>query len=164
MSGAIKDHGILGRWVTEQEQNVYHVENLTHIRVLESRLAAFYRGHCVQSEKWIEVNARVDIVFTVNQTVSDDTVDRYIAEMYDQHETRRDDVELIQSPIRDRTTKILELFYEHDRILILLAEVGYEIMEQDLSERLRRDSSEARRHTYRSTRLRSTTKASKVSA
>ena len=88
----------------------------------------------MQSEKWIEVNARVDIVFTVNQTVSDDTVDRYIAEIYDQHETWRDDVALIQSLIRDRKVKILELFCEHDRILILLAEVGYEIMEQDLPE------------------------------
>ena len=37
----------------------------------------------MRSEKRIEVNVRVDIVFAVNQTASDDAVDHYIAEIYD---------------------------------------------------------------------------------
>ena len=55
------------------------------------------------------MNVCVDIVFAVNQTTNDD-------------------VELIQSLIRDRRTKIRELFCK-PTVFLLLAKVGSEIME-----------------------------------
>ena len=62
-----------------------------------------------RSEKWVDANVCVDIVFAVNQTTNDD-------------------VELIQSLIRDRRTKIRELFCK-PTVFLLLAKVGGEIME-----------------------------------
>jgi len=82
----------------------------------------------MRSEEWIEVNAHVDIACVVNPAAGDDAVDRYIAEIYDRHETQCADVALIQSIIQDKKVKRLELFCEHDRILVLPAEVGYEII------------------------------------
>jgi len=67
-----------------------------------------------------------------------DAIDQYIAEIYDQVETQRDDVILIKSLVGDRSARILEPFCGHGRILIPLAEAGYEIVGLDLSEQLLR--------------------------
>jgi SAM-dependent methyltransferase len=71
-----------------------------------------------------------------------DAVGQYIAEIYDQAETWRDDVALIQSLIGNRRATILEPFCGHGRILIPLAEAGYEIMGLDLSDQLLRSLDE----------------------
>ena len=76
------------------------------------------------------------LVSATNQTASYDAIDYYIAEIYDQHETQRDDVTLIKSLVEDKPTKILEPFCGHGRILIPLAEAGYEIMGLDISAQL----------------------------
>ena len=72
----------------------------------------------------------------MNQTASYDVIDRYITEIYDQHETQRDDVALIRSLVGERRTKILEPFCGHGRMLLPLAEAGHEIMGLDLSDQL----------------------------
>jgi len=71
-----------------------------------------------------------------NRAESYDAIDRYIAEIYDQTETQQDDVALIRLLVGARATRILEPFCGHGRILIPLAELGYEITGMDLSDQL----------------------------
>lgn len=73
-----------------------------------------------------------------NRAESYDAIDRYIGEIYDQVETQRDDVALIRSLVGNRSARILEPFCGHGRILIPLAEAGYEIVGLDLSDQLLR--------------------------
>jgi len=77
-----------------------------------------------------------------NKSEMYDAIDHYIAEIYDRTETQGDDVALIQSLIGARKAKILEPFCGHGRILIPLAEAGYEIMGLDLSDQLLRSLDE----------------------
>jgi SAM-dependent methyltransferase len=73
-----------------------------------------------------------------NQVMVYDVIDKYIAEIYDQQETQCDDVNLLLSLIGSRQCKILEPFCGHGRILIPLAQAGYEIVGLDLSDQLLR--------------------------
>lgn len=68
-----------------------------------------------------------------NQETSYDAIGCYITEIYNQHETQRDDVALIKSLIGDRPVRILEPFCGNGRILVPLAEAGHEIMGMDIS-------------------------------
>lgn len=79
-----------------------------------------------------------NLASATNQTASYDAIDHCIAEIYDQHETQRDDVALIKSLVGDKPARILEPFCGHGRMLIPLAEAGYEIMGLDLSNQLLR--------------------------
>jgi SAM-dependent methyltransferase len=81
-------------------------------------------------------------------------MDRYIAEIYDQHETQRDDVALIRSLIGDQPVRILEPFCGHGRILLPLAEAGHEITGLDLSEQLLGCLDERIRHLSKDTQTR----------
>jgi SAM-dependent methyltransferase len=71
-----------------------------------------------------------------NQVMVYDVIDKYIAEIYDQQETQRDDVNLLLSLIGNRRCKILEPFCGHGRILLPLAQAGYAILGLDLSDQL----------------------------
>ena len=71
-----------------------------------------------------------------------DAIDRYIAEIYDQHETQREDVALIKSLLGGKPARILEPFCGHGRILLPLAEAGHEIVGLDLSDQLLRSLGE----------------------
>jgi len=62
-----------------------------------------------------------------------DTIDKYIAEIYDQAETQRDDVALILSLLGESNAKILEPFCGHGRILLPLIEAGHQVTGLDLS-------------------------------
>ena len=73
---------------------------------------------------------------STNKSETYDVIDRYIAEIYDRTETQRDDVALIKSLVGEKTARILEPFCGHGRILIPLAETGYEIVGLDLSDQL----------------------------
>lgn len=90
----------------------------------------------MQSREGTDGNTGTATVSAMNQTASYDAVDKYIAEIYDQHETQREDVALIQSLIGDRKVRVLEPFCGHGRILVPLAEAGYEIVGLDLSDQL----------------------------
>lgn len=68
-----------------------------------------------------------------NRAESYDAVEQYIGEIYDQVETQRDDVALIKSLVGNKSARILEPFCGHGRILVPLAEAGYEIVGLDLS-------------------------------
>lgn len=68
--------------------------------------------------------------------------DHYIVEIYDQTETQRDDVALIKSLVGNRPVRILEPFCGNGRILIPLAEAGYEIMGMDISDQFLRSLDE----------------------
>jgi len=74
------------------------------------------------------------MVSATNRPVAYDMIDRYIAEIYDQTETQRDDVALIISLIGNKPASILEPFCGHGRILIPLAESGHRVTGLDLSE------------------------------
>jgi SAM-dependent methyltransferase len=73
---------------------------------------------------------------SVNRASSYETIGRYIAEIYDQVEAGQDDVELIRSLLGDPPSTILEPFCGHGRILLPLAEAGFEVVGLDLSERM----------------------------
>lgn len=77
-------------------------------------------------------------ISAINRVETYDIIGQYIAEIYDRVETQRDDVALIKLLIGDRPAKILEPFCGHGRILIPLAETGYEVTGLDLSEQLLR--------------------------
>jgi SAM-dependent methyltransferase len=64
-----------------------------------------------------------------------DQIEHYIAEIYDQTETQRDDIALIKSLTGETPAKILEPFCGNGRILIPLAEAGHHVVGFDMSER-----------------------------
>jgi hypothetical protein len=71
-----------------------------------------------------------------NRADAYDAVDRYIEEIYDRHETQRDDIHLIVSLIGAPPATILEPFCGHGRILLPLAQAGFDVVGLDLSDRL----------------------------
>jgi len=81
-------------------------------------------------------NADRQVAPATNKAEMYDSVDRYIVEIYDRTETQRDDVALIKSLVPEKPARILEPFCGHGRILIPLAQAGYEITGLDLSDQL----------------------------
>ena len=69
-----------------------------------------------------------------NRSCLYDSALEYIAEIYDNVETQKDDVHLLRSLIGKRKLKILEVFCGHGRILLSLAEDGHRVVGLDLSE------------------------------
>jgi SAM-dependent methyltransferase len=65
-----------------------------------------------------------------------DAIGSYIAEIYDQVETQRDDVNLLLSLLGDPGKRVLEPFCGHGRILLALAEEGHQSLGLDHSKEM----------------------------
>lgn len=94
----------------------------------------------MQTQKKSNDNGNKHIISATNKAES--YFDRYIVEIYDRTETQRDDVALVKSLVGNRPAKILEPFCGNGRILIPLAEAGYEIMGMDVSDQFLRSLDE----------------------
>jgi SAM-dependent methyltransferase len=100
----------------------------------------------------------------INRADSYDVIDEYIAEIYDRTETQHDDVGFIKSLIGERPVKVLEPFCGNGRILIPLAEYGYEITGLDLSRQMLRSLEKKFRKLPQAVRTRITFRISDVIA
>ena len=96
----------------------------------------------MESKRTDNRNVDTQTISAINKAEMYDAIDQYIAEIYDRTETQRDDVNLICSLIGEKMVSILEPFCGHGRILIPLAEAGYQIVGLDLSGQLLRSLDE----------------------
>jgi len=112
---------------------VFHEEKQTEVAS-----SVFYNWtnwkELMSSQKQSDRNVEKQTVSAVNRAEGYDAIGQYMVEIYDQTETQRDDVKLIQSLVGETKARILEPFCGNGRILIPLAEAGHEVTGLDLSD------------------------------